>query len=198
MPDLASSDDFITTKINIIDTDLELARMHEAILLKAYQKNILNKAQYNDALNEISSERIRTQNQVVILKKERRTIPEDLDMEKTRNSIIEDAYESLLVQKIEAASAKQERKKAFNQSKFRDCVMKYYESTKVEDDQKLAFCHLTGWWPDDSPKTKQVKAAHLVAKSLSGDDLSYLFGVNDALLYDARNSKSILCHSQRH
>jgi hypothetical protein len=41
------------------------------------------------------------------------------------------------------------------------------------------------WWWD----SKSVKAAHLVLKSLLGDELSYLFGVGEVILSNPRNGK---------
>lgn len=42
------------------------------------------------------------------------------------------------------------------------------------------------WWPKEA-----VKAAHLVPKLITGDELAFLFGVKELVLKDARNGISL-------
>ncbi|KAJ5113262.1 hypothetical protein N7456_001796 [Penicillium angulare] len=53
-------------------------------------------------------------------------------------------------------------------------------------DSNQGYCHLTGFWDKGL-----VKAAHLVAKSLSTDEISDLFGVEQIVLSDPRNGLSL-------
>jgi hypothetical protein len=109
-------------------------------------------------------------------------------------SFFERAYTDSIVPRVMGASAKQ-RKNHFRQDKFKSDLLKYYGAVKGIGSGKAAWCHLTGWWD-----SKFVKAAHLVPKSLSGDELSYLFGVGEVILSgracrssSGRTYKRIMC-----
>jgi hypothetical protein len=102
---------------------------------------------------------------------------------------LEDAYASLMMNKLMSASAKQ-KKSNHDQAKFRKDCLEYYQALEEnEAGDKIAYCHLTGW-----DITDNIKAAHLVPKSLHSEEASYLFGVGHVELSDARNCKSF-CHS---
>lgn len=52
--------------------------------------------------------------------------------------------------------------------------------------RKLAFCHVLGWLP-----SKEVRAAHLVPKSLDEISVAHLFGAGAVTIDDPRNSEFI-------
>ena len=82
-----------------------------------------------------------------------------------------------------AASSKQ-KKSSFDQEQFRKKVLDYYGALDVQGEDSAAYCHLTGWWDKGS-----VKASHLVPKSLSGEEISFLFDIGELVLSDPRNGK---------
>ena len=65
---------------------------------------------------------------------------------------------------------------------FRQAVLGKYNA--VRTDLKLAYCHLTGWHP-----IKDIEAACIVPIDLESEELSYLFAVDDLLLFDSSNGK---------
>ena len=94
-----------------------------------------------------------------------------------------------------AASAKIKKRK-FDQVKFRAAAIAFYSAGRrylgpgeyQKDTEKYtqAYCHLSGW-----ADAKTVKAAHIVPKSLESPELSYIFGVGDAVLSDPRNALTL-------
>jgi hypothetical protein len=81
-------------------------------------------------------------------------------------ALLERAYTNTIVPRVMAALAKQ-RKGSFRQSNFKKAVLNFYNAS----DNDSAYCHLTGWW-----QSSDVKAAHLVPKSLTSEEVSCLFG----------------------
>lgn len=114
----------------------------------------------------------------LVIKRQRKTFAEDLAEQVPRQDI-EDAYTQTMVRKVMAATGKP-KKSNLNQSKFRKAVEEYYGHDKSESQGMC--CPLTGWSPSGD-----LRAAHIVPKSLSSEELSYLFGVGDAILSDPRN-----------
>jgi hypothetical protein len=98
--------------------------------------------------------------------------------------LLERAYASTIVPRVMGASAKQ-KKSSFNQSEFRKRVIDFYKAAMDMEDHKMAYCHLAGWCPSE-----QVKAAHLVPKSLSGEEIAHLFGSDEVVITDPRNGKN--------
>ena len=96
-------------------------------------------------------------------------------------SFLERAYTSVMVAKVMSASAKQKKTK-FDQSKFKRDVLSYYNAFCNLNGMPSAYCHVTGWHD-----ITNVKAAHLVPKSLHSDELEFLFGVRELVLLDPRN-----------
>ncbi|KAL9106771.1 MAG: hypothetical protein Q9187_008520 [Circinaria calcarea] len=123
---------------------------------------------------------------MVVLKRQKKIVKEDLEDEKPSHSKPEDAYACVIASKGMAPFGKQKKYKS-NQSWFKSNAVQYYNASKVvdadEDPQTLLYCHLSGWHPE-----KYVTAAHIVPKSLQSEESSYLFGVGEAVLSDPRNS----------
>ncbi|OAL64540.1 hypothetical protein A7C99_3974 [Trichophyton rubrum] len=88
--------------------------------------------------------------------------------------------------RIASASGNQTNTK-FKANSFRQGVEDFYEASKIEETdfmpRKLAFCHVLGWLP-----SKEVRAAHLVPKSLDEISVAHLFGAGAVTIDDPRNS----------
>lgn len=98
--------------------------------------------------------------------------------------ILERAYTEMIYPKVMSASAKlpkqmHEHGRTFNISNFKRDVAQYYDLPK-----DMGYCHLTGIWD-----AIQVKAAHLVPRSLHGDEIAHLFGVGTMVSSDPRNGE---------
>jgi predicted restriction endonuclease len=90
---------------------------------------------------------------------------EDINDTLPQHDTIQNAYTSLIVNKVMAASKHSGRN--FDQKAFRNKVCDYYQAIRAVDGHEVRN-ELDG---------SVVKAAHLVPKSLMSEELSYLFGV---------------------
>ncbi|EFQ96806.1 hypothetical protein MGYG_08730 [Nannizzia gypsea CBS 118893] len=99
---------------------------------------------------------------------------------------LESAYVDAMVARIASASGNQPKSK-FKANAFRQAVETFYGTSKTEETnfmpRKLAFCHVLGWL-----SSKEVRAAHLVPKSLEERSVAHLFGVGAVTIDDPRNS----------
>jgi len=122
------------------------------------------------------------QEELIVHKRQKKVLADDMEEQLPRYNSMETAYANVLVNKVMSANGKQKKSK-FERSKFRAAVDKHYDSQMAENGVSLGWCHALGRWFSHS----SVKAAHLAARSLDGHDLSYLFGVGEAVLMDPAN-----------
>lgn len=66
---------------------------------------------------------------------------------------------------------------------FRSAVLSRYGAL----DDNLAYCHITHTWYSKG----DVKASHLVPKSLGKDETSFLFGTDEDIRTDSRNGLTL-------
>lgn len=116
-----------------------------------------------------------------VLKTQRPLIIEDIDEEilakhqrikgSVDKSLLEYSYRNAVISRVLGASVKK-RSHKFDQSAFKKGVYMYY-STNEHCRPGLGGCHVLGTvLPQD-----QIKAAHFVSKSMTSEEVSYLFGV---------------------
>lgn len=181
----SSTSEFVDRKIDDVTANLQYVELLRRFLTEAFHDGQLAESRYNEAMNDCL-ENIRPREQeLVVLKRQKKIILEDLAEEAPQYTKMEDAYASIITNKVMGASGRLQRKKRFNQGKFRTNVMEYYGASKRnEEGDKQEYCHLTGWILEG-----HVKAAHIVPISLYSDEVSYLFGVGDAVLSDPSNGK---------
>lgn len=182
--------DFLEEKIKSHDLELEYLRTYQAGLQAARDTGDLPERDLLDQLGETIDRFEAVSNESTVLKRQRTILEQDLEDEaggtkRQRGNddepdvtFLERAYTDTIVPRVMNASGKQ-RKSRFDQNAFEKDVLMFYEA-KREDG--LVFCHLTGWKP-----AELVKAAHLVPKCLSQEQVSYLFGAKEIVLSDARN-----------
>lgn len=157
-------------------------------LTEAYKDGLLAKSKYEKAMQDIERDKEPAERELVLLKRQKKIVGEDLAEEASSYPGLGDAYASLIMSKVMSASAKQ-KKSNHDQAKFRRYCLEHCQAlrkfgpTNVEQ----AYCYLTGWLPP-----KLIKAAHLVPKSLQSERASYLFGVGHVELSDPRNCKSLI------
>lgn len=98
---------------------------------------------------------------------------------------LERAYANSLIPRVMRASTKQLKEKftKHDRAVFRENVLNYYGAF----DEDIAWCHITGYW---LPK-ELIKAAHLVPKSLTVQEISFLFGANEIVSKNPRNGLSL-------
>ena len=91
------------------------------------------------------------------------------------------AYANSLVPRVMGSSVKQSKVRftKHDQADFRANVLRYYDALHED----LAWCVITGIW---MPK-ELVKAAHLVPKALSSQEVSFIFGAEEVVSKSPRN-----------
>jgi hypothetical protein len=178
----SSTDDFINAKIESIKADLALNRKFRGFFSDPKKRKAFTDAEYKDAISELKSEDDRKERELIILKRQKKTVSDDIEEGLPHYSTIEDAYSSVLMTKIMSASGKQRKAKLFDQSAYSKAVLEFYSAERCRGGTIEKYCHLFGWLPE-----KQVKCVDLVPKSLESDELAYLLGVREVLLSEPRN-----------
>lgn len=129
------------------------------------------------------------------LKRQRNLLVEDLEdalalkrqrfRQPSDEGLLETAYADTIIPRVMNASAKQ-RGTPFAQGQFKTEVNRYY-GMKEKCKKGTSWCHVLGI---ELPK-ESVKAAHLVPKSPTDEEVAHLFGVGEVVLSDPRNGKRI-------
>ncbi|OXV09941.1 hypothetical protein Egran_02296 [Elaphomyces granulatus] len=181
--------EFLEEKILSCELDMEYLKSYKGGLQQANPTDAISKEDIDEEVGKILNRFEPLYEEVKILKRQRKYIIEDLevdmsDLKKQKQdkdvdvALLERAYTNTIVPRVMAASGKQ-RKGSFKQSNFRKAVLNFYNAA----DNDSAYCHLTGWW-----QSKDVRAAHLVPKSLTSEEVSYLFGGLEAVEYMPQNT----------
>jgi len=187
----SSTNDFIDAKIESISADLAVNGKFKDYFKDGRKRNVFTDEEYDDAMRDLESEVTQQERELISLKRQKKTISDDIDEVLPQYSTVEAAYSSVLMAKIMSASSKQRKGKRFDQSAYSKAVLSFYGAVRHTDDGSVEkYCHLTGWLAE-----KQVKCAHLVPKSLESDELAYLFGVRETVLSEPRNGMFTLSNS---
>ncbi len=178
---------------------LELQEEHDYIEnVRRHGLPALSKRIWGQELEEVESEVDKVEqgiiNELLVLRMQKRLIQEDMDDEcnfdtDVSREQLDKAYSEAIMHKVKGASLARKKKKS-NQNAFRTAVGERYHAFKeFEEDDKdqWAWCPVTGW-----NHVPDVKAAHIVPKSLDFVGLTYLFGGNgEKILSDPRNGTSL-------
>jgi hypothetical protein len=196
----SSPEEFINAKVEALQAEYDLGDTQETYYKDALNECRITEAQFREAAKSIPNrqELDTIQGNLTVLKKQRKFVEDDLaEVPPPQNPHLDDAYTSLMIARIESACAKAPKSGTIiNPQKFKLKVLEYYDgSRKTEDSQTEQYCMLTGWYgaiTRKSHKETPVKAAHLVPRSLEGEDLNYLFGITggEQVLSSPENSKS--------
>jgi hypothetical protein len=187
--------EFLEKKSQVFASDLDYYRVYQDGLRHALSTEKLSSQDYQKEMYELDENYKLVLDELRVLKKQRRTLEQDFedayDYQKHRKlshepniEFMERAYAATMISRVMAASSKQ-KKRHFDQSKFRRDVVTYLDAARDPAGHGRLWCHLSGWHPE-----KAIKAAHLVPKSLRGDELAFLFGVGEVVLSNPKNGKS--------
>lgn len=197
--------DYLESKIEQLQAEIDCVSSYQDGLRLTVASEELALDAYREEMKQLDDTYLPIATELNILKKQRRTFEEDMeddieppiidshDVVKRQKSdhepsveFMERAYASTMVARIMSATANQ-KKRRFDQSKFKRDVAAYLHANDPEEPNHL-WCHLTGW-----KEKNYIKAAHLVPKSLKGDELTHLFGVDEVVLSDPKNGKTPTC-----
>ncbi|CAG8939214.1 unnamed protein product [Penicillium salamii] len=173
--------DYIDCAHNGLLEVLDNERITPPGFVKALKPFMTSARRITGHLNYLEDQRKAIQDDIEDLPPVKRQRQGELDVE-----FLERAYTEIIYPKVMSASAKlpkqmHEHGRTFNASNFKRDVAQYYDIPK-----DMGYCHLTGFWD-----ATEVKAAHLVPKSLHSDEIAYLFGVRAMVSSDPRNALSL-------
>ena len=187
--------EFLEGRIKSNELEMDYLKMYQEGLYIAHRGGKIPSEQFQAGIGTVLGNFRSVNKNLRVLKRQRKIIEEDIEDEVEHHkrergedqepdvSFLERAYTNTIVPRVMGASAKQRKSSKFDQKAFRTDVMEYYGAQHGD----ATYCHLTGWH-----YSKAVKAAHLVPKSLNGDEVPYIFGVGELVLSDPRNGKKHL------
>ena len=187
----ATVTDWVEAKYDNLQAQLDENKLMEQEFLKAFGSGDLNRPALTDAIRDTQAEIKRIETLVLGIKKQKKTLIDDLDEEAPSKEYIEEAFMETISAKVMLATSSQKKKKKFRQDKFCKSVCEYYQAKRTiingKNETKEKWCHVMGWQPDLG-----VKCAHLVPKSLESLELARFFGAEQTTLTEPRNGMYIL------
>lgn len=186
---------FLDEKVRSVQSDIDLGAAYIAGLDDLKQQSDIDPADLQQAREQKLSEcRVLTR-ELEILRLSSRGLAADtqetLISRRTKSEhdpaleTLQEAYSDVLLYRTMACTAKQ-KKSPFRQTDFHTAVLERYAAR----DPKVPalWCHLLGEWLEP----KQVKAAHLVPKAFSPEELKPLFGCDEGEAFkDPRNGNPV-------
>ena len=173
--------EFLAQKIEELSQGVEYHDKFLEGLNAALESGKITQEGFDEARSSTLEKRTGEVRELVVAKRQRKFIEEDMQEDEGLQDKLENAYAETMMTRVMLATVTQPKSK-FDVKQFRKDVEKYYDAVQLSEGTKEAWCCLTGWNMSDD-----TKAAYLVPKSLQSGELSYLFGVGDALLSDPRN-----------
>jgi hypothetical protein len=125
------------------------------------------------------------EDELLVIKRQRKTLIDDVNEALDDCDLVEAAYANIIVNKVMLAG--RQNKRGFNRKKFSEKVDNYYKAAKIEHGERYRWCHILAQWIPH----KDVRAAHIVPKSLESEELNYFFGVGDVILSAPQNGKKL-------
>ncbi len=171
---------FLEAQIMGLEADLDYVKHYRQGLEEVARENVVAKRDLEEETSQLEDEDLERKKQLVVLKKQRKILEEDL-LESGFPERTEEAYAETMAHKVMRSTAKM-NKSCFNQSAFRKSVEAYYDASRVVEGEAQAHCAVFGWMG-----SRLTRAAHIVPKALETQELAYLFGVGDVVLSDPRN-----------
>ncbi|KAJ5496896.1 hypothetical protein N7463_008883 [Penicillium fimorum] len=176
-----SISDFLELKIRDYKIDLDYIQCAHEGLLRALDANALTGPEYVTALQPFMKSARSASQELKTFSRQRKILEEHFEeqaiVKRQRQGepdveILERAYIETILPKVMSATAKLPKNKTIVGSQFNTCNFKRNVNKYYGIPEKAGLCHLMGNWD-----LADIKAAHLVPKSLSGDEIAYLFGV---------------------
>ncbi|KAJ9374586.1 hypothetical protein DTO282E5_669 [Paecilomyces variotii] len=192
--------EFLEEKIRSYQLEIDYLRTYKDGLYEAKEADTIKDTEYKPELNSVLDDLKQANEDLRLVKRQRSLLEDDLQDELRKRQkddttgpdkdFLERAYTNVIVPRVMGALSKQKKSK-FNQSAFRKDVLEFYSAVGVQEhdgkkEEFAAYCHLTGWTDPES-----VKAAHLVPKSLTEEEIGYLFGTKELIRSDPRNGISL-------
>ncbi|KAJ5172130.1 hypothetical protein N7492_004723 [Penicillium capsulatum] len=191
----STASNFLDAKIAALENETTyIACVKEGLTEAALAGNLKDPVLQRELAPLISQMRS-TASTLSILKRQRSFLVEDLEdavaskrqrlRQPSDDGLLERAYRDTIIPRVMNASAKQ-RAKPFDQRRFKKEVNRYY-GLKEHCAKHMSWCQVLGL---KIPKPN-VKAAHIVPKSLIANEVAHIFGAGEVVLSDPRNALSL-------
>ncbi|KAJ5504113.1 hypothetical protein N7463_006987 [Penicillium fimorum] len=187
----STTSDILDVKLAAMESELEYMRCVQDGLNEARQTEKISHDTFQREIQPFLKSFRSSSSTIQVLKAQCPLIIEDIDEEVSAKrqriegpvdqSLLEHAYRDALISRVLGANAKQKGPK-FDQSAFKKEVYAYY-GVNEHCQPSFGWCHVLG----TILPQKNIKAAHLVPKSMTSKEVSHLFGVSDGVLGDPRN-----------
>lgn len=183
--------DFLSLKLKDAQDDAnDFSKLYD-IAQEAFQEKIIDQIEYNQMTFELEKKREEKDDEVLLVKKQRKIVTEDLEEQLAGEGIklskLEEEYAALMTKCMTQASDDW-KKIPINHSRFQQNVWQHLEAERYlgtdGNGKKIVerWCHVLGMWLESG----EIKTAHLVPASMNGPEVSYTFGVQQLNLEDAR------------
>lgn len=180
--------EFLEAKAASLQAELEFIKCQLAAYDVVRESEKMTSADFVEVIQPYLANFRSASQELHITKRQGRTFHADVEDEyatkrqrfdEPSNALLKRAYQTVMVERIMLASAKQSRRE-FSQSDFRKDVLAYYCPAACDG---VAWCHILG------RAHHKVKAAHIVPKILTGDEIAHLFGDEESVFVDRRNGE---------
>ena len=192
----STTSDILDLKLAAMESELEYIQCVRDSLNEAKQTRRISHDAFQREIQPFLKSFRTSSASIQVLKTQRPLIIEDIDEEVSAKrqrieglvdqSLLEHAYRDAIISRVLGASAKQKGPK-IDQPAFKKGVYAYY-GVNEHCRPGFGWCHVLG----TVLPQKNIKAAHLIPKSMTSKEVSHLFGVNDGVFGDPRNSENIL------
>ena len=173
--------EFLNIKMKSLASEAEYTKHFSEGLLELKENCEIPSILLDDELKMALKKRRKIKDELYATKRQRLLLEEDMDQPGLFHRL-EDAYANSIKNRVMSATCRLVRQK-FNQGAFRKGLENYYDATQItEDGEKQVWCVVTGWH-----ESSQVRAAHIIPKSLSSGELEYLYGSGGDIPSDYRN-----------
>lgn len=192
-----SVSDFLEEKITELEAEKDYIRCIKDGLLEAQEHGSLATIDLHEQMGPLLH-KFRSQADIVrVMKRDQRNLAEDLQDEVNSkrlrstdpndHGLLERAYRDAIIARVMSATARK-TKSTFDQGKFKRRVNRFYGIKQPTIQKSFSWCHVLGF----TIPASSVKAAHIVPKSLSPEEITHIFGQEDEVITDARDGKSFL------
>lgn len=185
--------DFMEAQINSLEDEKAYIQCFREGLDEARDAGKLSDRRLHQEIAPYLRRIRKTSGTLKVLKRQKKVLTEDLQEEmaikKKRSNTSPDegllrrAYRDTIVPRVMGAVTKVAERK-FNQRRFKKGVEKHY-GIREHCPKGYSWCHVLGRYEPAAT----VKAAHLVPKSLTDDEVAHLFGGEHKVQCDPQNGK---------
>ncbi|CAG7948691.1 unnamed protein product [Penicillium salamii] len=193
----STTSEFLEAKIGSLYNEQEYLEKVQRELVAGKQEGEITTTEFQDVNHDLLARFTSAKQTIDVLESQRKFIEDDiskdvsLTVKKQRvnapfdNGLIERAYVDVIIPRVMGAVAKQ-RKDTFDQSDFKQRVVEYYSTQHPEggDYATETWCHVQGRFL----RSSDVKAAHIVPKCLSDEEIAHVFGVKAGVRGDEQNA----------